>query len=531
MALWGFSMGRPKKAVCLCLLALALPALGLTLEGVVLRDDTGTPLVSAELSVAREGDRLLAAQLETDRAGRFRAEDLPEGNYTLTVSKGGYLDTAFAFSLEAMPIQIRLIRTASIAGRAQWSDGRPLEQARVYLMERSKSGNLREFRLASAYAATKSDGGFRLHGLPPGNYVLAMSFQSSEHSGGSLYPDAADPKVFSIKGGEEIRDCNFIADAGASSSISGKLDIPPPAPAPLPPVATSPASGASPQPTQVYSVGLAPSRQPGVLIAWVKTAADGSFEMPAVPWGEYEVYAAGPVIGFSGRGSFLAREGDLLFGRSRIQVGARVDNLRVPLSPARSAALRLEPAKQGRGACPASLDVRLAALEAWGADLSRTVTLSFGKVQTVDKLAPARYEVTAARQLPGCGFLSAPVLDLRDAAPADPIALVVGGMGSSIAGKVVDLAPGASLEVVLLPLRGAASGAISILPVNSLGEFRSQNLEPGRYGLAVRSRAGGNSARLLLDPESLIEVEVLGGEVEIQLNSPAVGATADAPKE
>lgn len=514
----------PYRRLHCCLLAFvfACPALAVSIEGVVLRDDTGVALVSAEVRVAREGERYLAADLETGRDGRFRATDLPEGRYTLTVAKPGYLQTTVALPAEAALLTIQLVRTASISGRALWREGAPIENARVYVMERTKSGSLQRPRLATAYASTKSDGGFRLHSLPPGNYVLAMSHQSGGQSGGTLYPEASKPRLFALKGGEEIRDCDFIADAEASFAVAGKVEASAPA---EPDAGSASPSAAPPKLPLMYSVGIAPAGEPSILISWTQADATGAFQIPAVPWGEYLLFGAGPVMGYSGMGSLLAGDGEHVFGSARVLVSGPMKDIRLPLTPARSAVLRLDASKSGKTGCPSSLEVRLSAVEAWGAELTRTVTLPFGEPRTVNNLAPARYEIALARPDENCGLSSSAVLDIREGTGSEPFVLTAGGKGA-IAGQIADPRGEAALEVVLLPLGSARAAGITVQPVAADGRFRFPGLPPGRYGLNIRVSGGERATPMLSGASDLVEVEVLGGEVEIVMNAPAPEAPA-----
>lgn len=507
-----------------------LRLVAVTLEGLVLRDDTGAVLASAEVRVAREGQAYLEAHRETDREGRFRAEDLPEGRYTLTVAKPGYFDTAVdvdttvAVPAGAGNFSVRLIRTASIAGQARWRDGSPISGARVYLMERAQSGNLqRPRRGGTGSVQTKQDGSFRLHSLAPGNYVLAMNYRSGEQSGGTLYPDSAHPQVFAIKGGEDIRDRDFIADAEGSFAVAGKVEATGLLATALP-TAASAKSAENRPPT--YAVGIAPVGQPGILIAWTRTDPDGSFRLPAVPSGEYLVFGAGPAVGYNGLEGVLADKAPLVFGTERIALHSAAENVRVSLTEARRAVLRLDASVQGREGCPGSLELRVRSVEAWGSDLTRTVTLSVGKPQEIDNLAPARYEFALARASEGCGLASTKVLDLRDGSPQEPFVLTVGGKGS-IVGRVVDADGTTSLEAVLVPIGGVAARQIAVHRVDTDGQFRIADLPPGLYGLSLRVSKGDRGTPLLADAASVVEVEVLGGEVEILLNAPA-GATASS---
>jgi hypothetical protein len=398
-----------------------------------------------------------------------------------------------------------------------WRDGRPIGNARVYVMERARSGNLQRPRLAAGSTNTTSDGAYRLHSLPPGNYVLAMSHQSGDQSGGTLYPEASKPRLFALKGGEEIRDCDFLADAEASFALTGKVE----ATTPSEPAAAGPSPTSSPAKLPLmYSVGIAPAGEPSILIAWTQADATGAFKLPAVPWGEYLLFGAGPIMGYSGMGSLLTRDGEHVFGSTRVLVSGAVEDLRVPLSPARSAVLRLDASKSGRAGCPGSLEVRLSAVEAWGTELTRNVTLPFGEPRAVSNLAPARYEITMARPDDDCGLASAAVLDLREGARTEPFVLTAGGKGS-ITGRIADPRGEAPLQVVLVPLGSAPKTQLAVEPVGADGRFRFPDLPPGRYGMTVRVSSGAGATPMLSDPDSLVEVEVLGGAVEIVMNAPA----------
>ncbi|MCU0226065.1 MAG: carboxypeptidase regulatory-like domain-containing protein [Bryobacterales bacterium] len=501
-------------------------ALAVTIEGQVLRDDTGAALVSADVRVARQGERLLAAHLETDRDGRFRAEDLPEGRYVLTIGKPSFQDVALELPVDAGPIQVRLIRLASISGTVRARDGSLLANARVYAMERTRSGSIRELNMAAASAFSKADGSYQLRGLPPGNYVLAMGMQGNNRSMGAMYPDNRSPRIFELKGGEVIDRCDFVAETGEVFKVSGKVAIPehlaktrvPSGP----PGATMDAR---------FSVGLAPVDQPMLQVAWTRTEPDGSFEFPAVPWGSYELFAAGPVIGFSFRGSMLAGDGALAFGRMPVQVTADVRDLAVQVQPPRTVRLQWIPGRASIADCPKTLAVRLTALEARGSDLTRLVSLPLGDVVTVENLAPTRYQVETASAAAVCSVLGAAELNLRNGQPDEPVTVEAAGHGS-LAGEVLDRLPGGIYEVALLPLGVAAGEAMTLQTVDAQGKFRFAKLRPGRYGVAIRLQHGGGYSEGVGERtaglvSSITEVEVLGGNVEMLLHAPVAEGTAN----
>ncbi len=74
-------------ASALVLLVLVCPAFADTLEGRVVENHTGNPIVSAEARVTRIGQSGLATDMETDSEGRLRSPDLASGEYRVENSK------------------------------------------------------------------------------------------------------------------------------------------------------------------------------------------------------------------------------------------------------------------------------------------------------------------------------------------------------------------------------------------------------------------------------------------------------------
>src|SRR6185436_14982696 len=96
------------------------------LEGRVVEDSSGNPIATAELRFHRAGQRELAADLDTDREGRFHAPGLPPGEYTIDVAKANFITTTFRLRVPASALQLRLVRYAVIYGQATDAEGRPL---------------------------------------------------------------------------------------------------------------------------------------------------------------------------------------------------------------------------------------------------------------------------------------------------------------------------------------------------------------------------------------------------------------------
>src|ERR1035441_9382163 len=120
-------------AVYTALVVLAASALGAPalwaqdLEGRVVEDSSGNPLASAELKFHKAGMRELAADLETDREGRFRAPGLAAGEYTVDAAKANYIAATFRLKIPAAPLLVRLVRYGVIGGQVRYTEGRPVE--------------------------------------------------------------------------------------------------------------------------------------------------------------------------------------------------------------------------------------------------------------------------------------------------------------------------------------------------------------------------------------------------------------------
>lgn len=110
----------------LILLAIAFSALAQDVDGRVLEDHSGEPLATAELRFHKIGMRELAADLETERDGRFHASGLPAGDYTVDVSKPNHVSTTLKLRVPASGVLVRLVRYAVIAGTVRDTQGNPL---------------------------------------------------------------------------------------------------------------------------------------------------------------------------------------------------------------------------------------------------------------------------------------------------------------------------------------------------------------------------------------------------------------------
>jgi len=163
------------------------------LEGTVVEDSSGAALASAELRFHGAGMRELAADLETDREGHFRAPELPAGDYSVDVSKPNYITTAFRLHVPGADPTVRLVRYGFIDGQATDSEvgplpgqildgGRTIGSARISVLVRRPGSE--EFQLFRQMPL--EDGRYRIYDLPPGEYAVGLWYSGLKDADVSL---------------------------------------------------------------------------------------------------------------------------------------------------------------------------------------------------------------------------------------------------------------------------------------------------------------------------------------------------------
>jgi hypothetical protein len=485
------------------------------LEGTVVEDSSGGALASAELRFHGAGMRELAADLETDREGRFRAPGLPAGEYSVDVSKPNYITTSFRLRVPGVAPAVRLIRYGVIEGEATDSEGRPLPgelqdhgittgMARISVLV--KKPGREEFQVFRERLL--EDGRYRIFDLPPGNYAVALWYYGlKDGTGMQFYPDNTHPRFFTVSGGEEYRDINFSTTPGLAYRVSGKVDLS--------------------KPGVHFALALGIPDQPILPIARTLTEKDGSFQFEKVPSGSYDLFVAGPTGGYTGTESILA-PGESFYGRTRIQVaGQNVVGLTVPVSAARgfSVVLRSHNSESPEAGCPQSASISVTPLEPWGIFFETNAKASFAAAQVVSNLPPGRFRVVAGDLGSGCYQLNPPVVDLSTDL-AGPIAVELATAGSIHGVLHAGSARPSDFAVVLLDAESVSGAEAQIAFPNEEGSFKFDGLRPGRYRIAAPPAAEKSSRRWIADVAHMLEVNVPGGkplDVELVAAVPAGG--------
>ena len=165
------------------------PAGRAAVSGVVVTDEP-TPVPVRRAVVKIQGGANTATRgAITDDGGRFAVEDLPAGRYTVVVSKPGWpvshygarqswrppgIVLALGDGQRVADLTVKMARGAVITGRLSDSGGRPLASARLDLMQVRTIAGGRRLVSVNQNVSTDDRGDYRLYGIAPGTYVLAV---------------------------------------------------------------------------------------------------------------------------------------------------------------------------------------------------------------------------------------------------------------------------------------------------------------------------------------------------------------------
>lgn len=200
-------------SVCrLCLLvAFALsPSTAAVYSGRVLEDHSGSPLSRVEIRISRPDLAGVVAEAETDSQGRYHTPDLPPADYQFHFSRVNYS----SLTVQARPdLLLHLIHYGAISGRVLDSNGHPVPFAIMAAITET-----------AQTAGETRDGEYRIFGLLPGRYRLAILTLGREVRSGTLfYPNNSQPREFVVAGGEEYT-ADFLLTDTSTYTVSGQTE-------------------------------------------------------------------------------------------------------------------------------------------------------------------------------------------------------------------------------------------------------------------------------------------------------------------
>jgi hypothetical protein len=220
------------------------------IKGYVMAVGTGTPVRRAQVRAAStEGG---GGVTTTDAEGRFEIRELPAGRYNVMVNKAGYAMAYFgqrrpnepgtpidlADGQTAEKVNIQLARGAVIMGRIVDDNGEPIAGTQVAAMRQQLVGGTRRMMPGGGEGSTDrtdDQGGFRLYGLPPGDYFVSatnrnnmfgpnINNQEADGFAPTYYPgtpNVGEAARLTLKGGQEMT-ANFSLVVARMARVSGR---------------------------------------------------------------------------------------------------------------------------------------------------------------------------------------------------------------------------------------------------------------------------------------------------------------------
>src|ERR1700691_632727 len=298
-----------------------------TLNGVVTERGSGEGVPAAHVRLLGNGD---AIETHTDEKGQFAFQHVPNGRFQVTASKDGYLDllppqsrgkTVRVTQSDNPPIALALTRTAAITGHVLDASGQIVRGAKVIAMAWRPGGTGRRLVAVGAPAFTDDRGAYRLYGLAPGRYTVAL-VPMAEKAGSAAFPPVYFPgtpepgraETLSLDPGDTAT-----ADIPAADLTSQVWDV-------QGVILGIPAAWAG----RSTAVSIAPLSDPETPMATVLASPEGRFLFPGIASGAYLVTARGPIAGWGDEGPRADASG--LWGASHIEAGgAPPDGVEIPL--------------------------------------------------------------------------------------------------------------------------------------------------------------------------------------------------------
>lgn len=549
-------------------------------------NESGQPIPNAAVYVRKVGAQSnVNRSIGTDQDGRFRAEDLTSGAYSVSAYVPSYVPATDSVDRQyyrpGEAVTLHMIKGGVIAGTVTSLEGEPMVAARVSAV-RVRDGEGRVIRAAGASGTSSSRqtddrGVYRLYGLQSGSYLIVVNgggasfYPSSAYDGDaptyhpSTTRDAAAEVI--VRTGDEINgiDVRYRGDRGhiVSGTLSGSLGD----------------SG-----TQGVSVLLARASS-GAIESNTYTSLRGGergFALYGVPDGEYDLVAQ---IG-------VGTENSAASAPRRVTVkGTDVTGLEVALSPLGAIAGRVVlealpeserggDCKNKRGGSPDETVIIARRDDKAGAKEQSTPGILAPTDGTPDakgefriaSLIAGRYRIETrlptedwfvrSITVPGPAASKQPNdlmsvgLALSSGQRATDLTVTLAEGAAGLRGKVVPASEGTSLpsrlRVHIVPAEPESADAVlryAEVAVDNGGAFSINNLAPGRYFMLAQavsdeefmerdSRPGAWDAtsrtKLRRDAEAAnvtVELQRCGRVTDYSLKySPPSGAKKPAPR-
>jgi hypothetical protein len=475
-----------------------------SIRGRVTAADTGKPLRRAQLTLVGT-PAFQRYNTSTNARGEYELKGLPEGRYTLAVSRGGYLRVEYgerrpgdggkpiqvAEGQHVDRIDVALPRAGIISGRLVDETGEPIAGVSVYAMRQSYYLGRRRLVPMGHVVPTDDTGHYRLLGLEPGEYYVMATARDTWTVKGpppyvagyavTYFPGAANAtsaQRVQVGSGREVPNTDFALVASRTATLSG--------------IATradgSPAAGGSVSLSQNIMGPLGGSSWSA---AGTTAGSDGSWKLEKISPGEYEL-------------SLSVDERDRGRQRTSMQVfvqGADISGISLAADP--GAEVSGEVITENGGALPAGvIGGRLrVVLEPIGPDRQAAPILSgsdIGLVGTDGRFTskaqsgpnvlrvtglPSRWAVRSI-EVGGRNYAGAPV-DVTAGKPLDGVRIVLTDNFPTVTGTVTDdRGTGAESTVVLFTTdesKWSVQESVRSSRADQYGLYRFDTVRPGEY--------------------------------------------------
>jgi hypothetical protein len=469
-----------------------------------------------------------------DNRGRFRFEDVPQGQYEVRASAAGYYLPGTGLMVKpGDTAHIVLLKGAVVSGKVVDDNGKPLVdvQVRLTLVNRSQ---LNRVETLGRGARTDDRGVYRIFSVLPMTYVvsaggsaLGLGSDPYQLEVASYHPSGGRENAteFTVRAGDELLNIDIVHRGQPGCRVSGSVG------------GFSDAGNTLPSLT-ILNLATRVQSSPAQPVR----SGDGQFEFKSLPDGEYELFAR---LSTPSTGSSYATAA---FASQRVSLrGADATGLRLNLVPLGTisgivelgAASDAPACRSSQGLSPAQVHVAVVPGE-WTRDLLPVPLVPFPERVTADEKWQFRIRsVIAGSYRPFASLaVSTWYVDYVTTTPTQPLPVgasrgssdnmdftlrgIAVGVGSNVSGLRIGIAhggaeirgrvtsrdplPAYSLKVYAVPVE-QTSNPLRYYEgsVGANGVFAVRGMKPGAYRLiAMKTRENDSEAQAL--PVSLFSI-------------------------